>query len=97
MRWWPKKRVKVPRVHFDRVGGTLAAREWRAAGKSGPLKWEASIRKGDDGVTWFVRVEGTLTGVEEQNGEAQNFYTGTEACRAALKRIIEDHNAFGDV
>jgi hypothetical protein len=101
MRWWRRKRgrrtVGYPRVRFDVVGDSLVPREWAAAGRVGPLEWSAHLERSGEGVVWSLDVAGTLTGTEVRSGRAANQYAAADQCKAALRGIIDDHNAFTDV
>lgn len=101
MRWWRWKRgrrkVGYPRVHFDVVGDTLVPREWAAAGRAGPLEWTARLERAGESVDWSLEVAGTLTGTERRSGQAANQYAAADECKACLREVIDEHNAFADV
>ena len=101
LRWWRRKRgprkVGYPRVRFDVIGGSVVPREWGAAGHAGPLEWTASLERSGDGVAWSLAVTGTLTGAERRSGRAANPYAAGDECKAALREVIDEHNAFVDV
>jgi hypothetical protein len=101
MRWWRRRRgrraVGYPRVRFDVAGESLVPREWAAAGRVGPLEWSAHLERSGEGVVWSLDVAGTLTGTEVRSGRAANQYAAADQCKAALRGIIDDHNAFTDV
>ncbi|HYO45584.1 MAG TPA: hypothetical protein VEY33_02720 [Gemmatimonadota bacterium] len=100
MRWWRRRRgrrqVGYPRVRFQVVGDTLVPREWAAAGHAGPLEWSAHLERTADGVAWALDVAGTLIGPELRSGRAANQYAAADECKAALRGIIDEHNAFAD-
>jgi hypothetical protein len=79
------------------VGDSLVPREWAAAGRAGPLEWSAHLERSGEGVEWSLDVAGTLTGVELRSGRAANQYAAADECKAALRGVIDDHNAFRDV
>ena len=79
------------------MGDSLVPREWAAAGRAGPLEWSAHLERSGDGVDWSLDVAGTFTGSELRTGRAANQYTAADQCKAALRGIIDDHNAFTDV
>jgi hypothetical protein len=101
MRWWRRRRgrraVGYPRVRFEVVGDSLVPREWAAAGRAGPLEWSAHLERSGEAVFWSLDVAGTLTGTELRTGRAANQYAAADECKAALRGIIDDHNAFTDV
>ena len=79
------------------MGDSLVPREWSAAGQAGPLEWSARLERSGEGVDWSLEVAGTLTGTELRTGRAANQYAAADTCKAALRDIIDDHNAFTDV
>lgn len=79
------------------VGDTLVPREWAAAWLGGQLEWSARLERADDAVAWSLEVTGTLTGTERRSGRAANQYAAADECKAALRKVIDDHNAFADV
>lgn len=79
------------------AGDPDVASAWETTGASGPLAWKARLVRGSDGVRWTLRVEGTWSGTEEREGLSQNQYTAANACRTALREVIEEHNRFLDV
>jgi hypothetical protein len=99
--WWRRRKsrraVGYPRVRFEVAGDSLVPREWVAAGRAGPLEWHARLERSGDGVDWSLEVAGTLTGAEVRTGRAANQYAAGDECKAALRGIIDDHNAFTDV
>ena len=101
MRWWRRRRglrkVGYPRVRFEVVGDSLVPREWGAAGRAGPLEWSARLERVGDGVAWSLDVAGTLIGTEIRSGRAANQYAAADVCKAALRGLIDEHNAFLDV
>ena len=101
MKWWRRRRrgrkVGYPSVRFDVVGDPLVPREWAAAGRAGPLEWSARLERVPEGVSWSVEVAGTLTGTERRTGVGVNTYSAGDACKAALRSLIDDHNAFSGV
>ena len=72
-------------------------REWAAVGRVGPLEWSARLERAGDAVDWSLEVAGTLTGTERRSGTAANQYAAADECKAALRGVIDDHNAFADV
>jgi hypothetical protein len=72
-------------------------REWAAAGRAGPLEWSARLERVGDGVGWSLDVAGTLIGTELRSGRAANQYAAADECKAALRGLIDEHNAFLDV
>ena len=72
-------------------------REWAAVGCVGPLEWSARLERAGDAVDWSLEVAGTLTGTERRSGTAANQYAAADECKAALRGVIDDHNAFADV
>lgn len=72
-------------------------REWAAAGRAGPLEWSARLERAGEGVAWSLAVAGTLTGAEHRSGRAANQYAAADECKAAMREVIDEHNAFGDV
>jgi hypothetical protein len=100
VRWWPRRRrgkVGYPRVHFEVTGDPLVPRAWASAGRAGPLEWSARLERGPAGVDWSLEVSGTLTGTERRSGVGVNQYAAVDQCKAALRDVIDDHNAFSDV
>lgn len=89
--------MAYPRVRFEVAGDSLVAREWAAAGRAGPLEWSARLERSGEAVDWSLVVAGTLTGTELREGRAANQYAAADQCKAALRGIIDDHNAFTDV
>ena len=79
------------------MGDSLVPREWAAAGRAGPLEWSAHLERSGEGVDWSLDVAGTLTGRDLRAGRAANQYAAADQCKAALRGIIDDHNAFTDV
>jgi hypothetical protein len=41
-------------------------------------------------------VTGTLTGAERRSGRAANPYAAGDECKAALRDVIDEHNALAD-
>ena len=101
MRWWRPKRgrrqVGYPRVRFDVIGDSVVPREWGAVGRAGPLEWTARLERSGEEVAWTLSVKGTLTGVERRSGRAANPYAAGDECKAALREVIDEHNALSDV
>lgn len=101
MRWWRRRRgpraVGYPRARFEAVGDTVVPREWTAAGRAGPLEWSATLERAGDEVAWSLEVAGTLTGKEIRSGRAANQYAAADECKAALRGVIDEHNALLDV
>jgi hypothetical protein len=101
VRWWRRKRgrrgIGYPGVRFDVIGDSIVPREWGAAGQAGPLAWTARLERSGEGVDWSLAVAGTLTGEERRSGRAANPYAAGDACKAALREVIDEHNAFSDV
>jgi hypothetical protein len=101
VKWWRGKRgrrkVGYPRVRFDVIGDTVVPREWGAAGHAGPLEWAARLERSGEGVSWSLSVTGTLTGAERRSGRAANPYAAGDECKAALREVIDEHNALADV
>ena len=97
MKWWPwhrgAPRIGYPRVRFDVVGDSVVPREWGAAGHAGPLEWSARLERSGDGVEWSLAVNGTVTGTERRTGRAANPYAAGDECKAALRDVIDEHNA----
>jgi hypothetical protein len=44
-----------------------------------------------------LNVRGTLTGTQAASGTAADAYSGQDHCRAALRKIIDEHNEFADI
>jgi hypothetical protein len=101
VRWWRRRRgprkVGYPRVRFEVVGDTVVPREWVAAGRAGPLEWSARLERVGDGVAWSLDVAGTVIGPEIRSGRAANQYAAGDECKAALRGLIDEHNALLDV
>lgn len=99
MRWWKRRRLRAryEGLEFEIAGDPDVAAEWVAKGGSGPLAWEARLRRLPDEVRWTLRVEGTLTGTVEREGAAINQYVAATECRAALRDVVDDHNDYVDV
>lgn len=101
MRGWRRRRrrrtVGYPAVRFDVVGDPLVPREWASAGRAGPLEWSARLERVPEGVGWSLEVAGTLTGTEQRSGVGLNQYAAGDECKAALRGLIDDHNAFSEV
>jgi len=101
VRWWRRRRgrraVGYPRVRFEVVGDSLVPREWAAAGRAGSLEWSAHLERTGERVDWSLEVAGTITGSDLRTGHAANQYAAADQCKAALRGIIDDHNAFTDV
>lgn len=89
--------MAYPDVVFEIVGETTTPRVWRAVGRAGPLEWRAEIELDSEGAVWRLQVDGTLTGSDAFHGTAPNMYAAGDACRAALRRVIDDHNRFDAV
>lgn len=79
------------------MGDSIVPREWAAAGRAGPLEWSAHLERSGESVVWSLDVAGTLTGAELRTGRAANQYAAADECKAALRGVIDDHNAFRDV
>jgi hypothetical protein len=84
-------------VRFDVLDDTLVPREWRAAGNAGPLAWSGRLERAGDAVDWSLEVSGTLIGTERRSGSAANQYAAADECKAALRAVIDEHNAFADI
>ena len=101
LKWWRRRRgrpkVGYPRVRFDVIGDSVVPREWGAAGRAGPLEWTARLERSGDGVAWSLSVTGTVTGAERRSGRAANPYAAGDECKAALREVIDEHNALVDV
>jgi hypothetical protein len=48
-------------------------------------------------VAWELSVQGTLTGTHIASGTAADAYSAQDHCRAALRKIIDEHNEFADI
>ena len=100
MRWWRRrkgKRARYEGLEFGEVGHASPPRAWVARGRSGPLSWEARAERESDGVAWELSVQGTLTGTQVVAGTAADAYAAQDHCRAALRKIIDEHNEFADI
>jgi hypothetical protein len=101
VKWWRRRggrrKVGYPRVRFDVIGDSVVPREWGAAGHAGPLEWTARLERAGEGVGWTLTVTGTLTGAERRSGRAANPYAAGDECKAALREVIDEHNAYADV
>lgn len=101
LKWWRRRRgrpkVGYPQVRFDVIGDSVVPREWGAAGRAGPLEWTARLERSGDGVAWSLSVTGTVTGAERRSGRAANPYAAGDECKAALREVIDEHNALVDV
>lgn len=89
--------MAYPDVVFAVVGDSATPRRWRSTGQTGPLRWRAEIRLESEAAAWTLQVDGTLTGSDTLRGTAPNAYSAGDACRAALRGVIDDHNRFGPV
>jgi hypothetical protein len=59
--------------------------------------WSGRLERAGDAVDWSLEVGGTVTGTERRSGSAANQYAAADECKAALRAVIDEHNAFADI